>query len=41
MNDEALSLPNERPGRRVRKLFILLAGIVLGQVILYGPSLAG
>jgi hypothetical protein len=41
MNDEALSRPKPRPGRRVKGLLILLAGIVLGQVVLYGPSLAG
>ena len=41
MNDEGLNLPKAQPSRRVTRLVILLAGIVLGQVVLYGPSLAG
>ena len=41
MNDEALSLPKKRLGGRARDLLILLAGIILGQAILYGPSLTG
>ncbi len=30
-----------RPVRRVGKLLVIIAGIVLGQAVLYGPSLAG
>ena len=41
MNDEALNWSKAQPSRRVTRLMILLAGIVLGQVVLYGPSLAG
>ena len=41
MIDEPLRWPQDQPARRVRKLLILLAGIIVGQVILYGPSLAG
>src|ERR1039458_1767690 len=40
MNDEALKCPKAQPSRRITRLVILLAGIVLGQVVLYGPSLA-
>src|ERR1039458_5593707 len=41
MNDEGLNWPKIQSSRRVTRLVILLAGIVLGQVVLYGPSLAG
>src|SRR2546421_5532263 len=30
-----------QPARRTSRVLIVLAGIVLGQVIVYGPSLAG
>ena len=41
MNDEPISVPKEPMKRKLAGLLIVLAGIVLGQVILYGPSLAG
>jgi hypothetical protein len=40
--DETSSVAlGERHGQKLARLLIVLAGIVLGQVILYGPSLAG
>ena len=33
--------PSQRPGRRFSRLAIVLAGIVAGQFLLYGPSLTG
>jgi hypothetical protein len=41
MSDEQRDVPREPWKRRLAKLGIVLAGIVLGQTILYGPSLAG
>ena len=36
-----MSLSEAPPSRRVRDLLILLAGVVLGQVVLYEASLTG
>jgi hypothetical protein len=33
--------PSQQPGRRFSRLAIVLAGIVAGQLLLYGPSLMG
>jgi hypothetical protein len=33
--------PRQPPGRRFTRLAVVLAGIVLGQFLLYGPSLVG
>lgn len=33
--------PDQQPGRRFTRLAVVLAGIVLGQFLLYGPSLVG
>jgi len=33
--------PSQQPGRRFSRLAIILAGIVAGQFLLYGPSLTG
>jgi hypothetical protein len=41
VSDKPRLTPNEPVKRRLNRLLIVLAGIVLGQVILYGPSLAG
>jgi hypothetical protein len=41
MSDEQICPPKECWKRRLARLGIVVAGIVLGQVILYGPSLAG
>ena len=41
MSHEGLSLAEGQPRGRASKLMILLAGIVIGQAILYGPSLVG
>jgi hypothetical protein len=41
MNDEPICAPREPVRRGLSRLLIVLAGIVLGQIILYGPSLAG
>jgi hypothetical protein len=38
---EQLDAPSQPPGRKFSKLAIVLAGIVLGQFLLYGPSLMG
>ena len=41
MSEEEPHIRWKRVGRSLRKLVIVLAGIVLGQLILYGPSLIG
>ena len=41
LSDKPMCAPKEPVKRRLARLLIVLAGIVLGQVILYGPSLAG
>jgi hypothetical protein len=41
MNDEAVRGPKGLTRRRLGRLMIVLAGIIAGQAILYGPSLAG
>ena len=41
MNGPLVSDRGERLRRKLARLVVVLAGIVLGQVILYGPSLAG
>ena len=41
MNSAGLNLPEALSGQRVKRFLVLLAGVVLGQVVLYGPSLAG
>ena len=38
---EPMPAPNLPAPRRLARLLIVLAGIILGQAILYGPSLAG
>lgn len=41
MSQNRICVPRESWKRRLARVSIVLAGIVLGQVILYGPSLAG
>jgi hypothetical protein len=41
MDERSSVAPAERRGQKRAGLLIVLAGIALGQVILYGPSLAG
>ena len=41
MSDDPTCAPREPVKRRLARLMIVLAGIALGQAILYGPSLAG
>lgn len=41
MNDEPIPAPGGPVQWKLTRLLIILAGIILGQVILYGPSLAG
>ena len=41
MTDQPMCASKEPGKRRLARLLIVLAGIVLGQAILYGPSLAG
>src|ERR1017187_8056859 len=41
MSDAQTSVLIGGPKRKLARLMIVVAGIVLGQVILYGPSLAG
>ncbi len=41
MNEIEVSAPQGLIGRRGLRVLILLAGIILGQAILYGPSLVG
>src|SRR5262249_39367896 len=41
MPDEKPKGPPIRLSRRLRRLLVVLAGIVLGQAIVYGPSLLG
>jgi hypothetical protein len=41
MTDQPMCAPKEPVRRKLARLMIVLAGIMLGQVILYGPSLAG
>src|SRR6266481_1802995 len=41
MDETSSVTPAGRRGQKLARLLIVLAGIILGQVILYGPSLAG
>ena len=41
MSDEQNGISPAQPRRRLARLTIVLAGIILGQAILYGPSLIG
>jgi len=41
MSDVQTCAPSGGPKRRLARLLIVLAGIALGQAVLYGPSLAG
>jgi hypothetical protein len=41
MDEKSNVAPAKRRGQKLARLLIVLAGIALGQVILYGPSLAG
>lgn len=36
-----LTGPSQSPGRKFTRLAVVLAGIILGQFLLYGPSLVG
>ena len=41
MSDKQTSGNREQLRRKLARLLVVLAGIILGQVVLYGPSLAG
>ena len=41
LSDEPMCAPKNPVKQRLARLLVVLAGIVLGQVILYGPSLIG
>jgi len=41
MSEDKSSVPKVRASQHLRNLVIILAGIIIGQAILYGPSLMG